>query len=250
MTVYIDIVFLWNSISALLLFFSVRIFYSLKGKRYRLVLSAVLGGIYGVLDALYPLWQPLNVVVLFFMTLTAWGRSGVLYNLLRVLFLEGITVITIVGISGIFGINALVIKNSIALVTRDSIMGVVMATAYPVIIIINTLRLKYKRIINCIFYINGEEIKLKLLYDSGNLLMHKGVPVAVIDWRNFSHISSYEEILLTAPERLMFSTVSSSGVMPLIKPQKTVLKGLERDCYIGLTNRRFKGYAGVIGDID
>lgn len=250
MTVYIDIVFLGNSISALLLFLSVRVFYSLKGKWYRLFLSVALGGLYGVLNAVYPLYNLIHVVVLFFMTLIAWGRTGVLYNTLRVLFLEGVTVVAIVSVSNLFGINAMVRGFGIALIAKDGITALIMVMVYPVIIIINRLRQKYKRVMNCVFYVNDVEIKLKLLYDSGNLLTHKDFPVAVVDWRKFPDIKSYEDALLTAPERLVYQTVSSSGIMPLIKPEKAVFGGIYRDCYIGLTDRRFKGYAGVIGKID
>lgn len=250
MTVYLDVVFLWNSISVLLLFFSVRMFYNLKGKAYRLVISAFLGGIYGVLDILYSLWRPLSIVMLFIMTLTAWGMRGVLYNLLRVLFIEGIAVVTIIGLSGLSGIDLMIIDNGIIVVSNDWVIAAVCVVSYPVIIITNKLRENYKKTVSCIFYINGEEIKLKFLYDSGNLLTHKSIPVAVTDWRNFPCINSYEEALVTTHERLIYGTVSSSGIMPLIKPEKAILGGVERDCYIGLTNRSFKGYAGVIGNID
>lgn len=249
MTVYIDIVFVANVISSLLLFYSVDFIFSLKGRWYRILLSSIICGIYAVTDAIYVLYKPLRIVVLFFMILEAWGYKGALYNLLRVAFLEGIIAVAVTLISGLIGINALFFESGITFIAKDWVTAIITVIAYPVIMLINQFKNRKKRILRVIFTIDGEEIKLNLLFDSGNLLCHKNIPVAVIDWRNFPHIHSYEEILLTAPERLMYNTVSSSGIMPLIKPQNMLLGGVKRECYIGLTNKRFVGYAGVIGKI-
>ncbi len=249
MTVYIDIVFMANVVSSLLLLFSVNLIFSIKGKWYRILISSLVCGIYGVLEAVYILWQPFRIVTLLFMIQIAWGYKGSLYNFLRVAFLEGITVIVIIGISRIFGINSLILQSGITLVAKDYITAIITVTTYPLIIIISYLKKSYKRLIKITFFIDGVELRFRLLYDSGNLLCHKGIPVAVIDWRNFPSINSYEEMLLTAPERLVYNTVSSSGIMPLIKPERVVLEGVYRECYIGLTNKRFVGYQGVIGDI-
>ncbi len=250
MTVYIDIVFIVNVISSLLLLFCADLFFSAKGKWYRILMSSIVCGIYAVVNAIYNLLNPVRLIVLFFMILTAWGYKGILYNMLRVVFLEGVTVIAIIGISGIVGVRSFVFESGVTLIARDWVTAVITVTAYPLLIVINAIRKGYKRLVPATFYIDGKELKLRLLYDSGNLLCHKGIPVAVIDWRNFSYINSYEEILLAADERLIYNTVSSSGIMPVTKPERAIFSGIERECYIGLTDKHFIGYAGVIGDIN
>lgn len=249
MIVYVDVVFVTNLVSSLLLFFSANMIFSIKGKWYRILISAIFCGIYAVTDAIYFLLKPIRTMALFIMTLISWGCKGCIYNLLRVAFLEGITAVLIVGISNLFGINSLVFESGITLIAKDWVTAIVTTIVYPIIIIINKVKSEYKRFTAVTFNLDGTEIKFKLLYDSGNLLRYKDIPVIIIDWRNIPCVDSYEEVLLTASERMMYNTVSSSSIMPLIKPQKTVVEGIERECYIGLTNKRFVGYAGVIGNI-
>ncbi len=249
MIVYVDVVFITNLISSLLLFFSANLIFSIEGKWYRILISAIFCGIYAVTDAIYFLWKPIRGMTLFIMILISWGYRGCIYNSLRVAFLEGITVVLIVGISNLFGINSLVFESGITLIAKDLVTAIVTTMVYPIIIITNKVKSEYKRFSVVTVNIDGAEVKFKLLYDSGNLLRHKDLPVIIIDWRNIPCVHSYEEVLLTAPERLIYNTVSSSSIMPLIKPQKTVVEGIERECYIGLTNKRFVGYAGVIGNI-
>lgn len=253
MTVYADIVFFGNLISSLLLLFSVGIIFNIKGEWYRLLLASVLCGLYAVGEQIFLLWQPFRVGVVFLMTATAWGWRGAFYNTLRAVFVSTVVVVTVAGVCAIIGINSYIAISGITVVANSGVVAVICIFAYPVTVGLSKLKKKYDRLISGEFTIDGRALKFRLLYDSGNLLRHKGMPVVVMDWKAFGEIlnvNSYDEAVLKAQERLIYNTVSASGIMPLIKPEKAVIRGIGCETYIGLTKRHFTGYQGVIGDID
>lgn len=253
MTIYADIVFLGNFISSMLLLFSVGIIFNIKGKWYRLLLSSVLCGLYAVGEQIFLLWQPLRVGVVFLMTATAWGWQGAFYNTMRVMFVSTVVVVTVAGVCAIIGINSYVVALGITVIANGGAVAIICVFAYPVTVGLSKLKKKCDRLLWGEFTIDGRVLKCRLLYDSGNLLRHRGVAVVVMDWKVFGEIlnvNSYDEAVLKAQERLIYNTVSASGIMPLIKPEKVAIRGIECEIYIGLAKRYFTGYQGVIGDID
>lgn len=253
MTVYADVVFTGNLISSLLLFLSVGIIFNVKSKWYRLLMSSSLCGIYAVAEAVFALRLPLRILMITLMSATAWGRKGIVLNTLRVMIVSTVVLNAVAGICALMRINSFISAYGVTVVANGGGVAIISILAYPVSIGLSKLKKQYGRFLPSEFIIGDNVLKCRLLYDSGNMLKHKNVSVAVMDWEIFAEIlevESYDDAVLKSEERMIYNTVSASGIMPVIKPRKAVIRGSEHEIYIGLTKRHFRGYDGVIGDIN
>lgn len=242
MTVYIDVVFLANLISSLLLLFSVRVIFNLRAKPYRIALSALVAGIYAVLEAVFLLPALLRTGVLYIMSVISFGKIGGLINTLRVLSISAAVVVLILIFCQITGDTAMVAEGGVTVISDNIIFSVILALSYPITVVILYGTKRYKRICRAEFKIQGNTVICSLLRDSGNLLRYKNIPVAVINKNSFQNI--------TPTDYMIYNTVSSAGLMPLIKPESAVIGGTLCEVYIGLSEKNFSGYDGIIGNIN
>ncbi len=253
MTVYADVVFIANCISVIALLLGYSAVFGGRIKGIRLVLSGTTSGIYAVCEAVFFLPHILRAAVLFLLTVIAFGRKNILYNTARFAFVAVCVEVLFVAVMSIMGQRAFVTDGSVTVFCGGMVGMTVYFSIYPLLLLIKRYAKKRIREKYAEFVINGQKITLALLYDSGNLLTHKGVSVAVIAWCKIKDLFSgvdYNNFLITAEDRMIYNTVSAGGILPVITPEKSVIDGTEVNIKLAVTDRSFGACDGVVGDLN
>ena len=253
MTVYADVVFIANCISVIALLLGYSVMFGGRIKLIRLVLSGVVSGLYAVCEAVFFLPYIIRTLMLFLLTAIAFGRTQVIYNTARFAFVAVCVEVLFVVFMGIMGQRAFITDGSITVFCSGIVGITVYFLSYPLLIFIKWYTKKHIRQKYAEFVINGQKITLTLLYDSGNLLMHKGVCVTIVSWKKINDLFSgihYNDLLITAGDRMIYNTVSSSGILPLITPERSVIDGIDANIKIAVADREFGEYDGVVGDLN
>lgn len=253
MTVYADIVFVTNFISTVALLLGYSVLFNGKIKSLRIVMAGVFSGIYAVFEAVFLVPVIMRSGILFLLAVIAFGKTKLLFNTLRLAFVcVSVETVFVIAMNTI-GNGAVITNGSVTVFCNSIVGGAVYLLSYPTLIFIR----RCVKIRECKraaeFVINGQKMSVELLYDSGNLLLHKGVCVAVIAWEKMSDLfcdTEYNEFLITAQDRMIYNTVGSGGILPVITPERAIIDGMEADLKIAVADRTFKGYDGVIGELN
>ena len=250
MVIYADVIFAVNFISTFALLIVYAVLAGSEKKYMRLAYASTISGVYAVAESVYALPYILRVFILVLVIATAFGRSSLIYNTARFGLVSVCVQVIFIVIMSISGKDGYISSGSITVFSND-IWGVaVYVLTYPVLIFITRLWQKRKQIRISDLVINGKKIKLLLLYDSGNLLMHNGVTVAVVAWDSIKSVmecNSYEELLLSDCDTMLFNTVGKGGMMPVIETDHAIIDGIEKTIRIAIINRSFNLCDGIIG---
>ena len=250
MVIYADVIFSVNFISTFSLL-SVYAVIAGSEKKYKwIVCASMISGLYAVAESVYTLPYILRVFILVLVVAVAFGRSSLIYNTARFGLMAVCVQAIFIVIMSLSGKDGYISSGSITVFSSDIWGASVYVLAYPVLIFITRLWQKRKQIRIADLVINGKKLKLFLLYDSGNLLIYKGVTVAVVAWDSIKSVmerDSYEELLLSDCDTMLFNTVGRGGMMPVIETDHAIIDGIEKTIRIAIINRSFNGFDGIIG---
>ena len=239
MIVYADIVFLANFISSTALFFLYGAIIKAKLSVWKIVAAAALSGVFAVCEALWVLPYVLRTPLLLCMVWIVLGKESLLFNAVRLMLTIAGLELVFVFIIAQFGYDGY-IANGTVTVFANSVFGFfVYALSYPFLLLFRFITDARARLRRVRVIAGGREKSLVLLYDSGNLLKHNGLPVAVVSKSAIEFINT--------DGCIEFSALGGGGLLPVIKPETCVIDGIERDIYIAVSDRRFNGVDGIIG---
>ena len=252
MTVYADVVFITNFISTIALLSGYSAVFGGRIKLVRLILSGTVSGAYAVCESVVLIPHIMRIAVLFLLIAIAFGRKGVLLNTARFAFIAVCIEVLFILIMSLAGQIAFITDGSVTVFCSGLVGIMVYFLSYPLLIFIKRYAKKQTRKKHAEFVINGQKITLRLLYDSGNLLVYKGVSVAVISWHSIKDLFSdmdYDEFLITSKDRMIYNTVGSGGIIPVITPDNPQIDGSAVNIKIAVSQRLFNGYDGVVGEL-
>ncbi len=253
MTVYADVVFVANFISTTALLSGCSAIFGGRIKLVRMALSGAVSGLYAVCESVFLLPRIIRLVVLFLLTAIAFGRKEVLLNTARFAFVAVCIEVLFMLIMSIMGQSTFITDGSVTVFCSGLVGMTVYFLSYPLLILIKQNAKKRTAEKHAEFVINGQKITLTLLYDSGNLLIHKGVSVAVVTWKKINDLFSdmdYDEFLITSEDRMIYNTVSSGGVLPIITPERSVIDGISVNIKLAVADRDFGTCDGIVGDLN
>ena len=250
MVIYADVIFSVNFISTFSLLSVYAVLAGSEKKYKRIACASLISGLYAVAESVYAFSYILRVFILVLVVATAFGRSSLIYNTARFGLMSVCVQVIFIVIMSISGKDGYISSGSITVFSSDIWGAAVYVFSYPILIFITRLWQKRKQIRISDLVINGKKIKLLLLYDSGNLLMHNGVTVAVVAWDSIKSVmecNSYEELLLSGCDTMVFNTVGRGGMMPVIETDHAIIDGIEKTIRIAIINRSFNLCDGIIG---
>ncbi len=253
MVIYGDVIFFVNFISAIALFLGVKEIFSIKAHLWRVVLSGCVSGVYGVLEGYLSIPYLFRLPLLLLLSTIAFGYVGIGYNVCRTIAVESMLTLLCTLILSLCGYGGIVMSASVLIIGNPIVVMMILVCLYPLIWLGFRIWKKYRQIVTVTCEICNTKIRLRLLYDSGNILRYKGVAVAVVDWmavKDIMGINSYNEAQITAEDRTIYNTVAGTGIMPLVHCKNTLIRGNYNEIYIGLTERKFRLCDGVMGDIN
>ncbi len=253
MTVYADELFAVNFASNILLFYAYALLHGIKRKRIRIISAAAAGAVYAVLEAVLLIPMFLRAAVLAMMTVAAFGRTKAALNTLGIMFTavcaEGVTAAAL----AFTGADARLASGCVTVFAPETAAAAVYFAAYPAMLLYKRLFRRGGRYKSVAFYMDGMRVSFKALYDSGNLLKYKGMPVIVANWEEVRELfgcTEYSELFECLPDMLSYGTIGKGGVMPVFVPDKCTVDGTECAAAAAVTERSFKGCGGIAGDID
>lgn len=250
MIIYADVIFITNFISTIALILIYSLIFQCKRHIMRYVISSMITGAYAIAELVFALPYVFRILVLVIVVAIAFGRISILYNTARFVFITIAVQGIFVAFMGILGSTSYIVNGTVTVFSGDLISGIVYVSVYPIMLCIRRVIKARSGMRYGVFIIGKKRLTLTLLYDSGNLLMHKGLNVAVVSWsaiRSVLDCDTYAALTDTAQDVMVFNTVGDSGVMPVITPVKSVIDGKEVKIYIAVTERNFHQYDGIIG---
>ncbi len=252
MIIYADVVFFLNFVSSATLLFAYGLIFGIRYRALKILAGAAISGVYAVLEIIFNLPYIIRTAVLFCICAVVFGASGTMYNTLRIMFIIICLEVVFVAIMTVAGATAYVSYGMVT-VFANSIAGIIIyALSYPTVFFIRYIIRNKSRIKKACFMINGTQINVDLLYDSGNLLMHKGYSVAIVSWDAVSGAflgMTYEDVKFNADDAVVFQTVGTGGIMPVVKPQNCTICGIKSEIYVAIADRGFGRCGGIVGDV-
>lgn len=251
MTVYADELFAVNFVSNILLFYACSLFRRIRLRRMRLFASAVAGGLYAVAETVLGLPAGMRIPVLAFMTVGAFGRSGFIVNLGGVMFVsvcaEGLTAALLSFVGG----DARLAAGRMTIFASEPVSAVIYLAAYPLMLLCGLAIRRAGRRRRVAIEYGGRKTKFWAMYDSGNLLKYKGLPVIVIGRNTAEELfeCDYSELMFHAPDILRCNTVGGCGMLPVFIADHCIVDGSERTAAVAAADRGFGNFGGITGDI-
>ena len=255
--IYSDILFLINfSLDYLCLFIAGRVL-NCGGRVLRLLISAVLGGLYSFLPYLIILPTllslPINLAFAFLMVFIAFGKRSI--KKLLLLWATFMVSAALLGglITAAYSLSARSDSITALSFCIICVFSAFIALAYGLI-----CRKKiHTKTASIRIFANGNRFSLNLLADSGNLVTEpfSSLPVIIVSSASLPPpYDSPESELFPHPIRAIpFSTSAGSACFLGFRPDKIELGGLAQkphiiDAYIGIDtqNKSYSGYDGII----
>ena len=272
MVIYLDIIFLENSIMNVLILLSMRIILKNKKDIWRIILSAIVGALFYVIEFVITWIVFIQVLIAVLILIIAFGYSNIRTILKQVVLFYFISLL-FGGISfwlmnllnnGNYSIyNGIIVGNfSFILVTISGIVGLVLTIIF--------LNQKMRHVISSmIIVLNSKKAFVNVLLDTGNLLRepYKNRPVLIVEKMALSDfltdevMSNYHDIIMgriQIPRGMFFipykSLGNSGGYLLGIKPDYIILEDTGQKCrevVIGICddiiceNGRYSGIIGL-----
>lgn len=252
MTIYADELFAVNFISNMLLLCAYTVIFRIKRRYMRIAGAAALGGIYAVCEAVFMIPVVLRAAVVVIMVFTAFGRYRLIVHTLRIMlltvFAEGITIIA----ASITGAGAEMAAGRITVFAPELPLFIFYLLSYPCMLLAKRA-LKSNSIKRVYIRYNSREVSFNVLYDSGNLLKHRGKPVLIAEWQAVKELFScktYEEYNEKASDFVLYRTIGKNGAVPVFEPDICRIDGELKDISAAVVERGFaRKYKGIIGSI-
>lgn len=260
--IYSDILFLINfSIDFLCLFITGRIL-NRNSKTPRMIVSAVMGGIYSFLPYLFPFPIPISLILNLFtavlLCFVSYGFDGISALLLNTITF-GVTEALMGGlVTAIFNLFSQYSKGAYTEMTYLSFTAVCIISALVVLSYGLICRKKiHTRSAEIRIYSKNERFSARLIADSGNLVTEpfSALPVIVISASSLPPpYDRPESDIFPLPLRAIpFGTSSGKGCFFGFRPDRIELIRLGKkpkriDAYVGIDtgNTRYSGYDGII----
>ncbi len=253
MTVYADELFAVNFISNILLFYAYALLHGIKRRRLRIITASAAGAVYAVIEAVLYIPMLFRAAVLAVMTVTAFGRARAVLNTLGIMFTavcaEGITA----AVLAFSGADARLASGAVTVFAPEAAAALAYFAAYPAMLLYKRIFRRGGRYKSVVLFLNGIRVSFRVMYDSGNLLKYKGLPVIIANWKEIRALfgcGTYAELIDCLPDMISYGTIGKSGVMPVFIPDKCTIDGMECAAAAAVTERGFKGCGGIAGDID
>lgn len=243
MVIYADEIFILNFAATFILYLAVCVIFDFKISVARLSIAGAISGLYAVLEAAFGIWHGVRAVVMAVGVWLTFGQCGFLMNMLRVMNVSVCAVLFTTAVNMLLCGDTLVSGGSVVLLADGTVMGFVYLLAYPMTVLGVRWFKNRCRFRRCVFEVEDKTIYAKLLYDSGNLLSYNGLPVAVVT----KTIADSVNIEYDGDEFIQLTTIEGTGKLPLIKPDKCIIDGVERDIYIAISEYEFKDCGGLVG---
>ena len=252
MTIYADELFAVNFISNMLLLLAYTVIFGIKRSYARLAIASSAGGIYAVCEAVWDIPAVLRAAALIAMVFIAFGRHRLMLHAFRVMlmtvFAEGITLIA----SSALGANAELAALRITLFAPELPLLFLYLLSYPLLLIAKKATANAGRIRNVYIRYNNRETRFRVLYDSGNLLRHRGKPVLIAEWKAVEELfpcMTYEEYKDQASDFVLYRTIGKNGAVPVFEPDVCRIDGELKEVSAAVAERSFAGqYKGIIGE--
>lgn len=253
MTVYADMLFAVNFTALFLLLYVYSFFRKISLNLPRAFTASVLCGTYAVIEVVCFLPCFLRTAVLFCFSGVVFGKKGIVKNTFGLAVCSAVIEIAVISVMAVFQKNVLIQKGIAVVFANEKIMLLIWIVSYPALITAKRIFLYMrKRRTVCLWY-NGGYIKFYAMYDSGNLLMHRGKPVLITVWDTVSDLvgcKSYGQFFSDTENKTGFKSVSGEGEMPFFKPEKCLINSVEKDIYVGvIENNLFGSYTAIVGDV-
>lgn len=250
MTVYADEVFAVNSVSNILLIYACNTLWGEKNNHLRIISAACIGGLYAVLEAAAGISFFVRPIVLIIMAAAANGFCGVFAKAFRLMLTAAAAEVIMLIFSQLIGSYVSIEYGTATVFENELLVFVLYISAYPLLCLINYIKGHKNKYCTCTVIINGRSLAMKSLYDSGNSLKYKDKPVVIASFNALSELldaSDYNELMSSATDFVLYSTISGGGVIPVIKPDKLLINKIEQEAYIGVTDRMFSGVSAICG---
>ena len=241
MTVYADIVFFANFISSSALFFLYGAIIKARPLITRTLAAAAVSGVYAIAETMLFLPYILRVILLFCMVRIVYGRESILFNTLRLMLVIAGLELVFVFVMSWLGYDGFIANGTVTVFANGVLGFFIYALSYPLLLLLRYIADARARIRRMTVTAQGRSCRLVLLYDSGNLLRHNGLPVAIVSGTSVPFVNPCECI--------EFGAVNGNGFLPVIKPESCVIDGIKRDIYIAVADRKFNGVDGIIGEV-
>lgn len=243
MVIYAEEIFILNFAATFILYLAVCVLFDFKISIARLSIAGAISGLYAVLETVFGIWHGVRTVVMALSVWLTFGRCGFVMNMLRVMNVSVCAVLFTTAVNMLLCGDTLVSGGSVVLFADGTVMGIAYLLAYPLTVSGVRWFKNRRRFRRCVFEVGDKTVYAKLLYDSGNLLSHNGLPVAVLA----KSIADSVNIECDGDEFVRLATIEGIGKLPLIKPDKCIIDGVERDIYIAVSEYEFNGCGGLIG---
>lgn len=250
MVVYADIVFAVNfiSVAALILVYSV--FTDRKIRILRIIFGACAAGLYAVAESVLKLAYVLRIFVICLVALVTFGVKNYAANTLRFVGFCAVVCIVFTAAASFLGYGMYIANGTVTIFANDIITAFVYVLSYPTLFIVRRIANRCTDKKKVSLTIKGHKINSKLYYDSGNLLKYKGRDVGIVSWDRIKNLypdTEYEDFMVAAEERMLYNTVGTGGILPILTPERAEVNGFEVEIKIAVANRSFGEYDGVIG---
>ncbi len=186
MTIYVDIVFIENLIMNLSVIFVEAIVLNLVGKKFRKVIAGIIGSVFYILTLIFPFISSLQVIVTVILVKIAFDPYS-LKILLKETFLFYCINFVFGGVSfaliNLWNKGKVTILNGI-LFGKFNLIGICLSAIIGSVIIIIFLKKNKKNILrDAVIVVDGKEKKVRILFDTGNLLRepYTDKPVIIVE---------------------------------------------------------------------
>lgn len=252
MAIYIDEIFLVNSMSCAAMLCSLALLSKRRCAILRLVGSSMLCGIYASAEIILDLPHSLRLLMLAIIAFAAFGRYGVARNTAALMLLCFITGGVVMAASAVTGAAASLAGGTVTLFAPEPFVAIIYALSWPGVVLGEYVKRCSGRFFRVRLRYKDKPLSFIVMNDSGNMLMYHGRPVIIVSYSAVASLfdcDNYERLKETATEFAFYGTIGESGVMPVFVPDICIAKGKPSDAVIGVTEREFKkGCAGVAGD--
>ena len=232
MTIYADELFAANALSLLMLMYSYCILNRIKPRHFRFIGGAAVCGVYAVAEVWLRLPYILRAAALSGIVYICFGRRNILRHTSHILLLSFAAMGITLAAASALGLGAELIKGYAVIFSAEPVGALIYILSYPVYILAQKLRRIQKKYVHITIFHNGSSIKLRALYDSGNLLKYHGKPVLLLSWDAASPLfecGSYVEMRDMSDQFVLYETISGLGTLPVVEPDKCFADGVPRD---------------------
>ncbi len=252
MTIYVDEIFAVNTFASAVLLYIYRFTGGVGAGARRILGAAAVSGAYAVAEAVLRLPHIMRIPALALTAFAAFGGRTVIKNTVALMLIcvciEGITA----AVMASFGANARLAGGTVTIFASEPVTAVVYLLAYPALAAARRIAARGRTRFVTVRY-RSRRADFKALYDSGNLLRHRGRPVLFLDMKTAEKLTGcadYAAIAAEAEEAVAYNTVNGGGAAPVLCGAKIYVDGVPAEAAAAVMNKSMSGgWGGIIGEV-